>query len=809
MLIDLASSVEIKPFDVFETDVAVLLQNAIQENKNMEMVPVTRWIAENVGFKNETKSIKGLKDTVMQSLDKVYFDNDKMDKLFQVIRGAKNSKNAAMVEEIRQLIIDSQRQPSIDNFNFLFKRINELADSKTLDKNAMMTLNETIGEGIQLKDLAGQDLIHGLMAGNRLFGDTKFMDQFLESGFKNVSSGDVAKLRKQIDETTFRNAKEIKDFENIPELKALEERLGPNFTVKTWTSGRFVRPEASSINEMVEYQARKGASQAEKALDGALIPAALKGVIDGKQVKLNEEMGLLARAMNKAVNGFTEVESKEIAEKTATSINKALGKDVLGEGSINLFERALGATNWTYFTNLFKAEAVFSPAFHIRNGISAFATNISFGLNAKDHTDSMRFLWRISRYQRARALLGQDTLKRLPESRIKRLEKSANTPSKDDLDEYVEMKEMGIFTSAAGQGAEGVSATANPSFNPGSLNFLGYRWNMNLGQSVEDVVRVAAYKHARSNMGLPKEEARAFVHAMHFNYNILSDTEKNVFKKVIPFYTYLRKALARDTRLFMERTGEFNKMAHLIDAAEKDVPPEESVEVAHYVRENLGVRFRINENGRVEYLMLGGLIPAADLVARTIGPIEKNDLVSPSSVVRNIAVNFIQGLNPLLKVPFEQAIGDHGFSFYFNRKLENYTGENGDWFGQPVPRRYLHIIQNIRFLNDVNKFSKVVRGMQGGVSPTRPDIPLPNTADEAIRDTLSVFGGVKLLENANPSAQRFFQQILPIREAKSILRREQKRGSANVEPALRNYLRTLGKSDDEIEQIIEKAARGK
>jgi hypothetical protein len=809
ILIDIASSAEVKPFEVFETDVAVLLQNAIQENKNLEMVPVTRWIAENVGFKNETKSIEGLKNTVIRALDKVYFDNDKMDTLFQVIKGSKNSKNAAMVEEIRELIMESQSKPTIENFNFLFKRINELADSGTLDRGAIMTLNETIGQGIQLKDLAGQELIHGVMAGNRLFGDPKFMDQFLESGFKNVSKAEVNELRKQLDETAFRNADSIKSFEKVPELKALEGRLGPNFTIETFTSGRFVRPNAKSINEMVEYKARPGATQPEKALDGALIPAALKGVIDGVNIKVNEQMGLLGKAINKAVNGFTKVEREEIAEKTADGINKALGKDVLGEGSINMFERALGATNFTYFTNLFKAEAVFSPAFHIRNAVSAFTTNISFGLNAKDHVDSMAFLWRMSRYQRARALLGQDTLKRLPESRIKRLEKSANTPSEIDIDEFNEMKEMGIFTSAAGQGAEQVSATANPSFNPGSLNFLGYRWNMNVGQSVEDVVRVAAYRHARNNMGLPKEEARALVHALHFNYNLLSETERNVFKKIIPFYTYLRKALARDTRLFMERTGEFNKMAHLIDAAEKDVPPEESVEVAHYVRENMGVRFRVNENGRIEYLMLGGLIPAADLVARTVGPIDKEDMVQPSKVVRNIAVNFMQGLNPLLKVPFEQAIGDNGFSFYFNRPLQRYAGENGDWFGQPVPRRYLHIIQNIRFLNDLNKFSRVVRGLQGGVSPTRPDIPLPNTADEAIRDTLATFGGVKLLENANPAAQRFFQQILPIRKAKAILRREKKRGSENVEPALRNYLRALGKPDEEIENIIDRAINKK
>jgi len=251
----------------------------------------------------------------------------------------------------------------------------------------------------------------------------------------------------------------------------------------------------------------------------------------------------------------------------------------------------------------------------------------------------------------------------------------------------------------------------------------------------------------------------------------------------------------------MERTGEFNKMAHLVDAAEKDVPPEESVEVAHYIRENLGVRFRVNENGRVEYLMLGGMIPAADLIQRTIGPLEQGKLITPSAVVKNIVSNFMQGMNPLLKVPIENPATGFNWSFYFNRPIERYEGELGEMFGQVVPRRYLHLIQNVRFVNDFSKFFKVVQGMSGGVSQTRPDIPLPDTGMEASRDLLGLLGGVKLLENANPDAQRFFQQLLPRRDAKKIFQREARRGSANVAPAQRNFLKTLGMTDEQIDEI--------
>ena len=205
-------------------------------------------------------------------------------------------------------------------------------------------------------------------------------------------------------------------------------------------------------------------------------------------------------------------------------------------------------------------------------------------------------------------------------------------------------------------------------------------------------------------------------------------------------------------------------------------------------------------------LLGGGFIPAADLIGKLIGPIEKGNIISPSSVVKNLVRNFAQGINPILKTPVESPFlgltGKTGFSFYFNRPIERYEGELGEYWGQLVPRRYMHLIQNIRFLNDMNKFIKTITGLQGGISKVRPDIPLPSTVDEAARDIISVFGGVKLIENASPDAQRFFQQTLPRRKAKALLTREIRRGTANTDPARRNFLRVMGRTPEEIEEIL-------
>ena len=307
--------------------------------------------------------------------------------------------------------------------------------------------------------------------------------------------------------------------------------------------------------------------------------------------------------MKNIVKGLNKTEKREKEERFAKKINTLPGINV-GEKGINFFERTRGVTNFRYLTNLFKAEAILSPAFHIRNAISAFATNSMFGIDASLHGDAVRFLWKMSRINKARAILSSSTVARLKESRILKLEKlkaMADLPDDEDLKLFKEMQEMGIFgTRVAGQTRQEGGLLATGSINPGSTEFLPYRWNFAVGQSIEDVVRTATYMHGRRVLGYGKEEARALVHALHFNYNLLSDSELRWFRVAIPFYSYLRLALARDSRLFIQRTGEFNKMAHLVDAAEKDVPPEESVEVAHYVRENLGVRFRVNNNGRVE-----------------------------------------------------------------------------------------------------------------------------------------------------------------------------------------------------------------
>jgi len=814
VLLDISAAADVRQWDLLEKDVAQLLLNAATQNSNMRWVPYIKYIGDNLAFKNKTKQFKAAKDAVFNHMASITANSQLIADLNRTLKFAKNDQNAEMIVNLNKALIDLERRRDIKNISKVTNMMENLIDSGTLDDVHLNNVERSLLQARQVGD-DGNPLLDSVMALRRLTGDKsdELVDFLTESGMEQLGTAPKGQLRQAFNE--FLQEKRVSTSEelfNVEEVNKLAEIVGPNLSARVYTSGQELPADAKSLRGFVKYKAQKGATEAERALDGAFIPSMIADVIDGRRIDLHKNMNILGRAVQTAVNGINRQEANELAKRSAKKLSDFTGIN-FGKKAINNFERLYQSTNFRYMTSLFKAQAVLGVGFHIRNGVSSIATNVAHGLGVKAHIDGFTMLWKMSRATKARAILDEGNVRRFGQRRISALEKraseleqAAGLPSSEEIELFNEMNRLGILgTKASGQLREEIGDPLSDAgkFLPTSLRFEPYRWNFRLGQSIEDWQRSTVYIDARRRLNMAPEEARNQVHLLHFNYGRagLSDTEQRYMKQLIPFYSYFRLALARDTRLFLERTGEFNRLGLLVESVEKDIQPEEDVALARFIQENQGVRFRVNPKGKVEYLLLGEFLPMADLLEKTIGAkTTGEELLEPWEMVKNVARNFAQGLNPIIKVPVELGTNT---DFYFGGSISKYEGQKGEWLGINMPREYVKIFQNIRFLNDVTKVMRTFRGLAGGVSDIRPDIPLPNTFDEAMRDLMGTIGGIKAVENARPETNRFFQQILPRRKAEQLFKREQRIGSINQVPALRNLLREMGFSPEQIERVIE------
>lgn len=94
--------------------------------------------------------------------------------------------------------------------------------------------------------------------------------------------------------------------------------------------------------------------------------------------------------------------------------------------------------------------------------------------------------------------------------------------------------------------AEGVSGKAKR-----SLDAMG-----NLAEDQDDAAKLVMWVHAKTKLGMSDRDATFFVYEGMPNYNELSDFEKRVLKRIIPFYVYTSRNLPIQVKRLMARPGK-------------------------------------------------------------------------------------------------------------------------------------------------------------------------------------------------------------------------------------------------------------
>lgn len=252
------------------------------------------------------------------------------------------------------------------------------------------------------------------------------------------------------------------------------------------------------------------------------------------------------------------------------------------------------------------------PAFHVRNGISNMFVNAMAGVvDPRVYKDAML----VQKYGNLLAKHGSDPKKLL--------EIGAKKIGNYKVDDWLQLAERhgvigkGGYWTEISRGLADTRPGITKRLDPRTQSFAPTALGKKVGNAVEDNARIAHFID-RVMKGDGVEDAALSVKKYLFDYGDLTDFEKNVMRRVVPFYTWTRKNAELWTRIMVSNPGKFGKvlkgMRSLQDSF-NDVPDEDIEKLPAWARAGFSV---ISGQGKTVNAVTGLGLPI-EAYANTIG----------------------------------------------------------------------------------------------------------------------------------------------------------------------------------------------
>ena len=297
---------------------------------------------------------------------------------------------------------------------------------------------------------------------------------------------------------------------------------------------------------------------------------------------------------------------KEVAELASNAKNYIFTDELT-----NLYDKATG---------VWKSLVVFSPQFHSRNAMSNVISNAAAGVA------NPRFYAIAADIQQG----AQGSLKALPNGKQFSYQEVKQIATKYGLDKG--------FLSA--DNPKALKEMLYPSKNPLALS-------RNAGSAIEANAKIA-HLAAKLESGMPVDEAVMSVKKALFDYSELTAFERQVMKRALPFYAWMRKNLPRQLEIAVTNPQINSKQAILKSNVESSEPLNERQQNAKpdYFDELLSIHVGKTPGGRELFASVG--TPLVDL-----GRFKADPKKSVTDNVLESMGQFVGDLNPALKMGIE------------------------------------------------------------------------------------------------------------------------------------------------------------
>ena len=182
----------------------------------------------------------------------------------------------------------------------------------------------------------------------------------------------------------------------------------------------------------------------------------------------------------------------------------------------------------------------------------------------------------------------------------------------------------------------------------------------NIGDETETITRLAHFID-KLEKGFGLDEAAAQVRLYHVDYKDLTTVERNLFRRVAPYYTYMRKNLPIQVRNVYTNLGRVNMVSELVRSSYDALEASNNgnpIVTEDYLAEGLALPIGVDEQGNVQYFNWN--LPINDLSRLTL---DIGDFFDK---------NVLEMLHPMIRataeIPANTSLG-------FNQPIERFPGE--------------------------------------------------------------------------------------------------------------------------------------
>jgi hypothetical protein len=205
-----------------------------------------------------------------------------------------------------------------------------------------------------------------------------------------------------------------------------------------------------------------------------------------------------------------------------------------------------------------------------------------------------------------------------------------------------------------------------------------FKSSQQLGQFIDETHRLAMFKWLKDK-GLSSEQAAKKVKETLYDYNELTPFEKNVMKRIVPFYTWMRKNVEFMFKSFVNDPRKFSNANKALDNA-ADVTGLDQGSLPDWLQNGMPLAVSGNGKGKGELANIN--LPMADL----------NKLTSPISLLG-------ESLSPFLKVPLEHTAN---YNTFLKKPIEEYEGQTKNFLGMDMPIKTAYDLSQLGLLRNLD-----------------------------------------------------------------------------------------------------------
>jgi hypothetical protein len=203
-----------------------------------------------------------------------------------------------------------------------------------------------------------------------------------------------------------------------------------------------------------------------------------------------------------------------------------------------------------------------------------------------------------------------------------------------------------------------------------STNNKFVRGGRSIAATIENNFRLGAFIDGIKK-GMTSEDAALHMKKMFYDYSELNAFERNVMRRIFPFYSWMRHNIPRMiTTMFTQPDKHYRIMQAMKNIQLGAGGPAEPEQIPAWLREKWHIVTERTEDGRLGLMTAEGIVPMVDAYRLMFS--QKEGFSNAFTPVVEAFDMATESLTPILKVPVENILNK---SFYSGRPIERLEGE--------------------------------------------------------------------------------------------------------------------------------------